>query len=162
MERRTAAAVDRDSEDALIAMYTQLVRHAAVMAFSDRKPAKMGWEVGTAPNIAFVRCFRMKNGSVRTDPGFLCRRVEKALDNVLCIFFNGAQGDVNPVDVNAKNGDFYDMFMDFDDVSSGYFPMQDAYDEGGYEVRSSQFKAGVAELIIKEGITLLDELSGQN
>jgi hypothetical protein len=40
----------------------------------------------------------------------------------------------------------------------GYFPMQDAYDEGGYEARSSSFKAGSAELIIKEGCQLLDEL----
>ena len=33
----------------------------------------------------------------------------------------------------------------------GYFPMKEAYDEGGYEARSSDFAAGVAELIIKEG-----------
>ncbi|NLB40898.1 MAG: hypothetical protein GX815_01305, partial [Clostridiales bacterium] len=36
----------------------------------------------------------------------------------------------------------------------GYFPMQSAYDEGGYEVVSSSFKPGVAEAII-EGITNL-------
>ena len=36
--------------------------------------------------------------------------------------------------------------------------MQDAYDEGGYEARSSNFKAGVAELIIREGTTLLGSL----
>ena len=42
--------------------------------------------------------------------------------------------------------------------NQGYFPMQDAYDEGGYEARSSNFKAGVAELIIQEGIALLDKL----
>jgi hypothetical protein len=36
--------------------------------------------------------------------------------------------------------------------------MQEAYDEGGYEARSSDFKAGVAELIIKEGKTLLEEI----
>ena len=37
----------------------------------------------------------------------------------------------------------------------GYFPMQDAYDEGGYEARSSRYKAGTAELIVKEGKALL-------
>ena len=42
--------------------------------------------------------------------------------------------------------------------SDGYFPMQDAYDEGGYEARSSPFKAGVAERIISEGTKLLAEL----
>ena len=40
----------------------------------------------------------------------------------------------------------------------GYFPMQEAYDEGGYEARSSRFKAGVAELIIRESKALLHQL----
>lgn len=40
----------------------------------------------------------------------------------------------------------------------GYFPMQDAYDEGGYESRSSNFKAGVAELLIAEGTALLESI----
>ena len=40
----------------------------------------------------------------------------------------------------------------------GYFPMQEAYDEGGYEARSSNFKAGIAELIIDEGKKILAEL----
>ena len=42
----------------------------------------------------------------------------------------------------------------------GYFPMQDSYDEGGYEARSSSFKAGVAEFIIEEGKKLLGEIRG--
>lgn len=53
-------------------------------------------------------------------PGFTRRRVEKALDDVKCIFINGAQGDINHVNVAPKGGDFNDMFMDFDDVSRGY------------------------------------------
>ena len=40
----------------------------------------------------------------------------------------------------------------------GYFPMQEAYDEGGYEARSSSFKAGVAELLIDAGCKLLESL----
>ena len=40
----------------------------------------------------------------------------------------------------------------------GYFPMQDAFDEGGYESRSSKFKAGVAEYMIEEGKKLMAEL----
>ena len=42
--------------------------------------------------------------------------------------------------------------------SEGYFPMMDAYKEGGYEAGSSKFKAGVAELIIDEGKVLLSRL----
>ena len=40
----------------------------------------------------------------------------------------------------------------------GYFPMKEAYDEGGYESQSSFFKAGVAEFLIEEGTKLLNEL----
>ena len=346
--------------DAIAQEYSQVLcrkfADAAVMALTDLKPAKMGWAVGKAPNIAFVRRFRMKDGKVRTNPGvgnpdilhpigdvdervnvlrfdregaetivltnFGCHpdvvggdlisgdwptlyrhRLEKSLDNVKTLFFNGAQGDVNHVNVNAKHGDLNDMFHDFDDVArgygharhmgnvvagavlqvydkvnyvdvdslcckhseilvpsnmptpeqlplahkyndlhaagrddlipfeamelttvvaeaarmvqlengpaefsmtlsaiavgnvallgipgepfngigigikkaqgwdlvlpccltngdEGYFPMQDAYDEGGYEARSSRFRAGTAEKIIEEGVALLDSLRG--
>ena len=40
----------------------------------------------------------------------------------------------------------------------GYFPMKDSYEEGGYEAGSSNFRVGVAELIIEEGRTLVGEL----
>ena len=145
---------------------------AAVLALKDLQPARMGWAVGDAPKVAFVRRFRMKDGKVRTNPGvgnpdilhpigdvdervnvlrfdrekdslvlvnfgnhpdavgdslisgdwptLLRHRLEKALDNVKSIFFNGAQGDVNHVNVNAKGGDFNDTFHDFDDVDRGY------------------------------------------
>ena len=53
-------------------------------------------------------------------PGFARRTVERSLDNVRCIFLNGAEGDVNHVNVHPKGGDLNGMFMDFDDVSRGY------------------------------------------
>lgn len=40
----------------------------------------------------------------------------------------------------------------------GYYPMRSAYDEGGYEARSSVYKAGVAELIIEGAHALLDDM----
>lgn len=330
------------------------VADVAANALDDLKDATMGYAVGQSPNVAFVRRFRMKDGSIKTNPGvhnpdivepvgevdervnvirftregaddialvnvgnhpdtiggdkisadwpgFTRRFFEKATDNTKCIFFNGAQGDVNHVNVHPTKGDFNDMFVDFDDVSrgygharhmgrvvagavmqvwdkvtyvdvdtikalnktvnvpsnmpakedlplahkyndlhlagkdneipykgmmlttvvaeamrmvrlengpeffpmtftalrigniaffgipgepfngigrgikeskgwdmvcptcltsgsNGYFPMKDAYDEGGYEARSSNFKAGVAEFIIEEGLKMLDEI----
>lgn len=347
-----------DSTDPLEEEYYAILHGAtaevAKLALDDLKPARMGYGVGDAPNVSFIRRFRMKDGSVQTNPGvdnpdilhpigdvdtrvnvlrfdresgeslvlvnfgnhpdtvggnkisadwpgFLRKTVEKALDDTKCIFFNGAQGDVNHVNVHPRGGYMNDMFMDFDDVargykhaqyigrvvaagvlqtydkvqyvdvnmlsaiqrtiqipanvpapedipeahrindlhiagrdaelpykgmllttvvaeaarmvklergpdffeldligigigpvamigipgepfngiglglkenrnwdlvlpccltngSQGYFPMQDAYDEGGYEARSSTFKAGVAELIIEAGTKILDEL----
>ena len=41
---------------------------------------------------------------------------------------------------------------------NGYFPMKDSYDEGGYEARSSIYKAGVAEKIIEEGKNILTKM----
>jgi len=146
---------------------------AAMMALNDLKPAKMGWSVGHAPNIAFVRRFRMKDGKVRTNPGvgnpdilhpigdvdervnvlrfdreggesivianmgchpdvvggslisgdwpaLFRHQLEKSLSNVKAMFFNGCEGDVNHVNVNAKGGDLNGMFHDFDDVARGY------------------------------------------
>ena len=173
----TASYYGLNSKDELIREYSEFVKKriadAATYALADLKPAKMGWAVGHAPNIAFVRRFRMKDGKVRTNPGvgnpdilhpigdvdervnvlrfdregadtivlanmgchpdtiggckvsadwpgFFRRRTEKALDNVKAIFFNGAEGDVNHVNVNAKGGDHNDMFHDFDDVDRGY------------------------------------------
>ena len=42
--------------------------------------------------------------------------------------------------------------------SNGYFPMRSAFDEGGYEARSSNYKGGVAEAIIEAGKEILAEL----
>jgi len=42
--------------------------------------------------------------------------------------------------------------------NEGYFPVTSAYDEGGYEARTSPYKAGVAEKIIKESHELLKNL----
>ena len=40
----------------------------------------------------------------------------------------------------------------------GYFPVKSAYDEGGYEARSSKFKAGVGEIILDGCKVLLGEM----
>ncbi len=130
---------------------------AAVMAVGDLKPARMGLGIGKAEDVAFLRRFLMKDGSIKTNPGvnnpdikepigivdervnviridrenadtvvlvnfdnhpdtvggnlisadwpgFTRRTVEKALDNTKCVFFNGAQGDVNHVNVHPKGG----------------------------------------------------------
>lgn len=156
-----------------VTFLTRRVCDVAVAALADLKPARMGYGVGDAPNVAFVRRFRMKDGSIRTNPGvdhpdivepigdvdervnvirfdrenaegivlvnfgnhpdvvggckisadwpgFVRRTVEKTLDGVKCLFFNGAQGDVNHVNVHPRGGYLNDMFMDFDDVARGY------------------------------------------
>lgn len=154
-------------------MLCKKVTDVAQFALENVKPAKLGFGIGKAENIAFIRRYRMKDGTVKTNPGvnnpdivspigqidervnviridrenaetiiianfgnhpdtiggnkisgdwpaFTRRYVEKALDNTKCIFFNGAQGDVNHVNVHPKGGDLNGLFMDFDGCSRGY------------------------------------------
>ncbi len=145
----------------------------AKLALADCAPAKMGYAVGQAPNISFIRRFRMRDGSIRTNPGvnnpeiespigeadqsvnvlrFVCEgagdivavnfgvhpdtvggdaisadyprfvreTVERALPGVRCLFFNGISGDVNHVNVHPKCGDKHGLKPMFDDVDRGY------------------------------------------
>ena len=149
------------------------LEEVAVLAVEDLKEAKMGWGIGTAPNISFIRRFRMKDGSVATNPGannpdivapigevddrvnvvrfdrenadtivfvnfadhpdvvggskvsadwpgMARRQVELSLPGTKCLVLNGAQGDINHVNVHPKDGDHNGMFNDFDDVMRGY------------------------------------------
>ncbi len=45
--------------------------------------------------------------------------------------------------------------------SEGYFPTASAYSEGSYETDASNFKAGVAEQLVKESEILLNEIKGE-
>ncbi|MBR2309506.1 MAG: hypothetical protein IKA47_03100 [Oscillospiraceae bacterium] len=144
---------------------------AADLAFQDLAPARMGWAVGNAPHIAFIRRYRMKDGSVRTNPGvgnpeilapigtvdervnllrfvrekgdialvnfgvhpdtvggckvsadypaFVCRALE-AVTGCKALFLNGAQGDVNHVNVAPVGGDNNGLSPQFDDCDRGY------------------------------------------
>jgi len=64
------------------------------------------------------------------------------------------------IGVETKKYDGFDMVIPFclTNECAGYFPMQDSYDEGGYESKTSSFKAGVGERLIEEAHKLLDEL----
>lgn len=145
---------------------------AAILANADLAPAKMGYRTSEAKDIAFIRRFRMKDGSVRTNPGVnnpdilhpigevdetvslvrfarksgdillvnfgvhpdtvggckisadYPRFVRESLENVLpdtkCIFLNGVQGDVNHVKVDAKGGDGNGLEPTFDGCDRGY------------------------------------------
>ena len=169
----SAKAEVSDDVDAYIELLATCVVEAAECALADLKTAKMGYGKGTAPGIAFVRRFKMADGSIKTNPGvnnpeivapvgdvdesvsvlrfdregadtvvlvsfgchpdvvggckysadwpgFVRSTVEKTLDGVKCVFFNGAEGDINHVNVHPTGGFLNGTFMDFDDVSRGY------------------------------------------
>ena len=150
---------------------------AAILALDDRKPAKMGYGVANVSGVAFIRRFRMKNGTVRTNParhdpeilgpaGELDERVNvlrfireggkeiavanfgihacclktstgisadfpgavrRTVEAVLpahCVFFSGAEGDVNHYNpfADAKNED---PFVNANDLADAGYNFSD-------------------------------------
>jgi hypothetical protein len=59
-----------------------------------------------------------------------------------------------------KNAPGWDLVMPICCTNGyeGYFPTMDAYLEGGYEARSSIFKAGVAESVAENAVRMLNEV----
>ena len=64
------------------------------------------------------------------------------------------------IGVEIKKAEGWDLVLPvcLTNGSIRYFPMQSAFDEGGYEARSCFFKAGVAERIIAGALELLSEI----
>ena len=139
------------------------------MAVANMVPASLAIGCSEAKRISFLRRYRMKDGSIRTNPGignpdiaepigfldetvrvirirregrddiavlnfvthpdvvggemlsgdwpaFARRIFERAEPGVRCIFFNGAQGDVNHVCTDPRPGEREGLHPDFDDV----------------------------------------------
>ncbi len=101
-----------------------------------------------------LRMIRLENG-----PEFKPMKISAvSIGNIALIGIPGEP--FTGIGIGLKEATGWDMVMPccLTNGSEGYFPMQDSYDEGGYEARSSNFKAGVAELLIKEGKELLDSM----
>ena len=145
----------------------------ARFAVADLAPASIAAGRAAARRISFLRRYRMKDGSIRTNPGvgnpdiaepigcldetvrvlrirrdgaddiavlnfathpdvvggeeisgdwpaFARRTFERAEPGTRCIFFNGAQGDVNHVCTDPRPGEREGLHPDFDDVDRGY------------------------------------------
>ena len=66
----------------------------------------------------------------------------------------------NGIGVGIKEATGYDLIIPCCIMNgrNGYFPMNNAYEEGGYEASTSNFKAGVADHMINAGKELLGEI----
>ena len=56
-------------DDAYTAWLSQRIADAVRLAWERREPAEAGWGAGEEHRVAFNRRYRMKDGSVRTNPG---------------------------------------------------------------------------------------------
>lgn len=173
----TSAFFYRDHEGEMEREYFKLVKNkiadSIIMAMEDLKPARLGYAKSMAPRISFGRRYRMKDGTIKTNPGvnnpdivesvteidesvsvirftregaddiaiinfathpdviggnvisadwpgFVRTTFENALGDVKTVFLNGAQGDVNHVNVSPLPGEENGLHKDFDDVDRGY------------------------------------------
>ncbi|MBQ3055472.1 MAG: hypothetical protein IJC88_05135 [Oscillospiraceae bacterium] len=140
-----------------VALLPSRLSDLAVLAVADLAPATLLCTRGRAEDVAFIRRFRMKDGSVQTNPGFQNPNIDHPLGtpdeessllivkregkreigivnfgvhpdviggctltadfpkfvrdtyetivpNSLCMFLNGAQGDLNHIDTSLKLG----------------------------------------------------------
>ena len=145
----------------------------AALAVADLVPAELSIGCSEARRISFLRRYRMRDGSIRTNPGvfncdiaepvgfldetvrllrirrngaadiavmsfathpdvvggemvsgdwpgFARRMFERAEPGTKCVFFNGAQGDVNHVCTDPGPGEREGLKPDFDNVDRGY------------------------------------------
>ena len=77
------------------------------------------------------------------------------------VAFLGIPGEpFTDIGVEIKDTEGFELIMPsaLTNGNEGYFPMESAYSEGGYEARTSPYKSGVAEAIIKNAKELLGEL----
>ena len=77
------------------------------------------------------------------------------------VAFAGIPGEpFTEIGVKIKEAEGFDLILPcaLTNGSEGYFPMESAYAEGGYEARTSHFKAGVADAIVNGAKDLLKEL----
>ena len=101
-----------------------------------------------------LRMVRMENGPTE----FRLPMSAVRLGNVA---FVGIPGEpFTDIGVQIKTAEGYDMIMPcaLTNGNEGYFPVESAYAEGGYEARTSPFKAGVADAIVNEAKDMLKEL----
>lgn len=150
-------------------LLTLLIRDAAAYAFKDLKESTFYVAYNKAEGVSFVRRYRMKDGSVQTNPGpknpdidhvlaeadstvrvlkikreggkdiclvnfathpdsvggnfisadwpgTVCATVEKAFEDVNCVFLLGPQGDTNHINPHPTKGEEATYFIDFDNV----------------------------------------------
>jgi len=77
------------------------------------------------------------------------------------LVFSGIPGEpFTDIGRGIKEGSPFDMTIVTccSNGYQGYYPMQSAYDEGGYEANTSRFAAGVAEQLIAESVEMLKSI----
>ncbi len=65
-------------------------------------------------------------------------------------------------EIAARSPFPYTLFSGYSNGGFGYMPVRSAYPEGGYEVETTPFAPGAAELVVEESLRMLHELRDGN
>ena len=77
------------------------------------------------------------------------------------VVFAGLPGEpFTDIGRGIKNGSKFELTMPACCANGyeGYYPMQSAYDEAGYEAATAQYKAGTAEKLIETSLEVIESL----
>ena len=98
-----------------------------------------------------IRMCELENGPYEFNLGMCGIR----LGNVALVGIPGEP--FTEVGVKIKDTEGFDMIMPcgLTNGYEGYFPVKAAFDEGGYEARTSRYKTGVAEAVVENGKEIL-------
>lgn len=103
-----------------------------------------------------LRMCRMENGPKEIQLNLLGLRIGS-------VAFVGIPGEpFTEIGVEIKDTEGWSLILPcaLTNGNDGYFPNRAAFDEGGYEARTSSYTAGVSEAIINCGKEILKELKG--
>lgn len=124
----TVSALGVDKDEGYIQFLIPRIADAVQMACQRLREAKLGWEVGREERISFNRRYWMKDGSVRTNPGYnnpdivrpagpidpdvMAIRIADAQDNTIAVLANFALHYVGGSPSNVVSADYFGMFAE--------------------------------------------------
>lgn len=148
------------------------IRDAAVYAIADLKETTFETAETKAKNISFVRRYRMKDGYVATKPGVLNKYIDHAIgqpnetvklvklvredaDDIFIVNF-GTHPDSVGGELFTEIGNRIcadspcktTIMCALTNSEGAYIPTRKAYEEGGYEARSSSLRPGGDDIIV--------------
>lgn len=69
--------LDGSRHDDYLACMADRAADAAILAYRGRKPARIGWGTGHLEDVSFNRRYWMKDGTLRTNPGFMNPEIDR-------------------------------------------------------------------------------------
>jgi len=141
-----------------------LLGEEVVTLFRNIRQVEPGGEIGTS--FATLECPRKKSSEnnnsapadIQNSTVPVNITVARVGDNVAFIGFNVEMLTEIGMAIKAASPFKYTFIITHCNGSSGYLPPAELYKEGGYEVTSTRFEIGSADMVVKKALIMLYEL----